>query len=824
MNFLDFYLLPAVALDKGYSFYWVLVSVAVASATSYAAFGILERVKASSTQLHRSLWLVFGITVMGFGLWSVQFIGLLSLQLPLPVYFKVKISILSFIPAGLAAGVILWLALYEKSSRIRLLLGGLLLAGFINVLHYLGMSMMELNADIAYLKPLFLLSLITSVVLLVIALKIMINATHQDKYCFMNESQLLSALVMGMALSCTYIVITQTVAFIPLADSNRIITGGYKSILLGVASVFALIALGVALIVPCLFRFRQRVKKNEQSLHVAEAVFQAHEAIMVIDKDFKITQVNHAFANMMGYKEAEAIGKTPELLNIKYDERWFKDEVKTAINTDGEWGGSVESQNQKGDVFSKRQTISAVKNKKNETTHYIYFFSDIKEAKLVDSEIEKLAFYDSLTGLPNRRLLHERLNHELNIARRYLRAGALLFLDLDRFRDINNSLGHAAGDVVLIETAKRLQSLLRETDTAVRLGGDEFIILGSAQDGIDANLMEHAQSIAEKIIQSILAPYFVEGKELYLSASIGITTYTGIDETVDSLLKRADAAMYQAKAAGRNTYRFYEQSMQEVVDTRLNIERNLGMAISQGELTLSYQPQHSDKKTMVGVEALLRWDSHSLGVIPPVEFIPVAEECGLILSIGQWVIERVCEQIISWDQAGVYVPQVAINISSKQFHQADFASTLSYIVLGYNIKPERIMLEVTERVFHGKFEDINDKMHALKKKGFKFSIDDFGSGDSSLTYLKRLPFDQLKVDQAFVKDFINQPTDVAIVKAIVSMATGLKMDLIAEGVETEEHFRFLLGFGCNGYQGNYFSEPLSVKQLEKHMRLLEQEV
>jgi EAL domain-containing protein (putative c-di-GMP-specific phosphodiesterase class I) len=276
--------------------------------------------------------------------------------------------------------------------------------------------------------------------------------------------------------------------------------------------------------------------------------------------------------------------------------------------------------------------------------------------------------------------------------------------------------------------------------------------------------------------------------------------------------------MYQAKAAGRNTYRFYQQSMQDIVDTKLNIERNLGMAISQGELSLHYQPQHADAKTVVAVEALLRWDSYNLGHIPPAKFIPVAEESGLILTIGQWVIEKACEQIISWDQQKIKVPLVAINISAKQFHQANFASNLIYIVLGYNINPNRIMLEVTENIFLGKFEDIKDKMHVLKKEGFKFSIDDFGSGQSSLTYLKGLPFDQLKVDQSFIRGFLNQPTDVAIVKAIASVAKSLKLDLIAEGVETEEHLAFLSDFGCDGYQGNYFSQPLAIEQLDRYIR------
>ena len=821
MNFIDVSLLPVVVLEKSYHLHCVLLSVVIASVSFYTAFGILERIQASSTKIQQSLWLVFGSTTIGFGLWSMHFISLLALQLPLPVYFTIKTSLFSFLPAWLAGGVILWFARDAILRWSQLLLGSLLLASLICLLHYLSISMMELNADVAYSKSLLLLSFFTSIVLSVMILKIMIDKRNQDKDCFINKAQLLSALIMGVGLSCHYCIATYAVTFIPLGGSNHIATEDYQSVLLAVISALVFIVLGIALIAPYGSRFRQRAEKNEQALQIVEAVFQSHDAMMVVDKDFKIMRINPAFTDIMGYTEEDVIGRTPELLNLNYNETWFQDTVKKTIHAEGVWQEAVESQSKHGEVFSKWQSISAIKNKHHEITHYIFFFIDTKTITLANNDIEKLAFYDELTDLPNRRLLYERLNHELNIARRYLRAGVLLFLDLDRFRDINNSFGHAAGDVVLIETAKRLQSLLRDTDTAVRLGGDEFVILSSAQDGIDANLTEQAQAIAEKIIQVILEPYFIEGQTLYLSASIGITLYTGIDETVESLLKRADAAMYQAKAAGRNNYCFYQQSMQDAVNDQLSIERNLSLAMSQNEFSLSYQPQYKDEKTMLGVEALLRWESKNLGKVPPAEFIPIAEANGLILSIGQWVIEAVCEQIIRWDQEGIHIPHVAINISAKQFHQANFASTLSYIVSGYQVKPERMMLEVTESIFQGKFEDISDKMYALKKKGFKFSIDDFGTGQSSLTYLKRLPFDQLKIDQSFVKEFINQPTDVAIVKAIVSIAKGLKIDLIAEGVETEEHFRLLFGFGCDGYQGNYFSQPLSVEQLEGHIRLLQ---
>jgi len=431
---------------------------------------------------------------------------------------------------------------------------------------------------------------------------------------------------------------------------------------------------------------------------------------------------------------------------------------------------------------------------------------------------EKLTLYDPLTELPSRRLLNERLTHELNLAKRYHRAGVILFLDLDRFKKINDSLGSLVGDQILIETAHRLQSLLRETDTAVRLEKDEFVILSSAQDGITFDLTEQSHAIAEKVINVILEPYFIGNHKLHLSASIGITLYTGVDESVDLLLKKADAAMYKAKKAGRNTYRFYQKSIQEAEDDKLNIESNLRKAVSNNELSLHYQPQHSDKNTVIGVEALLRWNNPNLGQLAPSIFIPVAEESGLILEIEQWVLETVCKQINLWDKQNIAIPHVAINISAKQFHQADFVSNFAHTVLEHQVNPKRLMLEITENVFLNNIEDVIDKIHVLKQKGFKFSLDDFGTGYSSLTYLKRLSFDQLKVEQSLVREFINQPTDVAFVKAIITMAKGLGLELIAEGVETEEHLAFLSSFECNSYQGYYFSKPLPTEQLSKYIK------
>jgi len=821
VNFIDPELLPLTILDKSYNPYLVALSIIIAIISSFTAFGSLERINASTDRLHQTLWVMFGAVSMGIGIWATHFIGSLALILPIPVSYNLSITMLSVIPAIMTSTVVFWLMNQTVFSLRYLLVAGVLLGGGIVIMHNMGMVAMELNASMVYLKSIFILSIVVAIILATIALKIKYAATNQDEYQFINKKQCLGALVMGVAVSGMHYIAMQAVMFIPVEKTHSFSKTIDVPVLSGIIALVVFLLLMVALLVPHILRFRQMVytlQKNEEDLKVAAIAFQTHEAILVTDADTKIIRINKAFTRIMGYSESEIIGKTPKVLSSgKQDGFFYKNFWNTVIN-DGKWSGEIWNRRKNGDIFPEWQTVTAVRNEQDKITHFISFYSDITDYKLAEKEIEKLAFYDPLTNLPNRRLLHERLEHELNIAKRYQRAGILFFLDLDHFKHINDSLGHSIGDQILIQTAQRLQSLLRESDTAVRLGGDEFVILVSAQDGIHADLLEQSNIIAEKVINAVNYPYLIGEHELFVSTSIGITMYTGIDETVETLLKRADTAMYQAKDAGRNTFRFYQHSMQEAADSRLLIEKYLRVAISKNEICLHYQPQLSDENKLIGAEALIRWQHPELGMISPVEFIPIAEESGLIIPVGQWIIETVCEQIKSWDQQKLYVPHVAINISAKQFHQADFVSMLIHTAFEYQVQPGRVMLEITEGVFLGNLEEAIDKMNALKQSGFTFSIDDFGTGYSSLTYLKRLPFDQLKIDQAFVRGLINNATDAAIVKAIVVMAQSMNLDLIAEGVETVEHLTHLSDFGCHNYQGYYFSKPLAAEQLSEYIK------
>ncbi len=820
MNFIDPDLLPLTTLDYSYNYYLVILSIFVSFTLSFTSFSVSERIRTNSSQFHQTFWLMLSSVSMGLCIWAVHFIGFLSLTLPTSIVFNQHLTLISIAPAIISSSLVFWLISHQSFGLKKLLFCSLLLSFGISATYFIGMAALQLNANLGYLKFYVFLSIVSAFTFSIITLKIIIESRKKKSIPSININHFLAALTLGVAIFSMHYIAMQAVIFIPTDLTNQTISEIDSNILFMIISIAVLVVILLALFVPTMLHFKKMaytLQQHEQTLKIAETAFQTQEGIMVTDRNWIITRVNAAFSLITGYSEIEVLGKNPDFLKSGKHDSEFYNELWNTITKEGQWSGEVWNRRKNGEIYCEWQTISAVKNSQGTISHYVTFLSDTSNFKRVEKEIEQLAFYDSLTQLPNRRLLHDRLEHELNTARRYYRAGILLFLDLDRFKQINDSLGHSIGDQLLIQTAKRLKGLLRDTDTAVRLGGDEFVILVSAQDGIHNDLLEQSRVIAEKIITAINQPFIIGKHELFITTSIGITLYEGIDETVEILLKRADTAMYQAKEEGRNTYCFYQQSMQDAIDKKLQIERNLHAAIAKNELSLQYQPQISNDNKLIGAEALIRWQNVDLGIVSPVDFIPIAEETGLIFSIGQWTIATVCAQIRQWDLENIHIPYIAINISAKQFHHDDFVSILDHTVFEHQITADRIILELTERVFLGNLEEVSDKMKVLKHKGFKFSIDDFGTGYSSLTHLKLLPFDQLKIDQTFIRDMINHPSDVEIVKAIIVMAKGLGLDLIADGVETHKHLIYLSGFGCQNYQGFYFSKPIDTEQLSDYV-------
>ena len=440
---------------------------------------------------------------------------------------------------------------------------------------------------------------------------------------------------------------------------------------------------------------------------------------------------------------------------------------------------------------------------------------DITERKAAEEKIQQLAFYDSLTRLPNRRLLMDRLQQALASSARLGREGALLFLDLDNFKVLNDTLGHDIGDLLLQQVAERLKSCVREDDTVARLGGDEFVVVLETLSNDALVAASQTETIGEKIRKTLNQPYELGTHEQRSSVSIGAVLFSDHQTSMEELMKQADIAMYQAKKAGRNTLRFFDPKMQETVDDHAALESDLRSALVQQQFQLHYQIQVDSSHHPFGAEALIRWIHPERGLVSPAQFIPVAEETGLILPIGRWVLETACAQLKTWEQNVLtHNLTLAVNVSSKQLHQADFVDQVKAVLQRYGIKPNLLKLELTESMLVDSIEDTIAIMDALNDVGVHFSLDDFGTGYSSLQYLKKLPLDQLKIDQSFVRDIVTDNNDKAIVKTIIAMAHSMNLDVIAEGVETEAQRQFLLDEGCIHYQGYLFSKPLPIAEFD----------
>ena len=425
-------------------------------------------------------------------------------------------------------------------------------------------------------------------------------------------------------------------------------------------------------------------------------------------------------------------------------------------------------------------------------------------------------------GLPNRRLLLDRFRLALSASARSNRYGALLFLDMDRFKTLNDTLGHDIGDLLLVEVARRIQSCVREVDTVARLGGDEFVVLLNDVNPVAEAASQQAALIAEKIRESLCAPYQLKDKRHYSSPSIGVCLYRGQEKSIDCLLKYADMAMYQVKASGRNGMRFYDPLMQQAVETRASLEADLYSAVAgQEQFLLYYQAQVNSSGGLVGAEVLLRWSHPRRGMVPPIDFIPIAEETGLILPLGHWVLKSACQQLAAWAvRPETAHLSVAVNVSVKQFNIQTFVEEVLMLIEYYRVDPEKLKLEITESLLLDNVAEIITKMHILKNRGISFSMDDFGTGFSSLSLLKRLPLCQLKIDQSFVRDILTDHNDAAISKMIINLAQSLNLAVIAEGVETREQQEFLDLNGCHAFQGYLYSKPVPVEQFEALLQRL----
>ncbi len=565
--------------------------------------------------------------------------------------------------------------------------------------------------------------------------------------------------------------------------------------------------------------YATRLTRSNEALRQAATVFEnTKEGVIIADASHRVVAVNRAFVEITGYSADDIVGRTPAMLRAPCDDDAFYRHIGEAVRESGHWQGETRDRRKNGEEYPAWLSVSVVRDDDDRVTNHVSVFSDISVLKESQARLDRLAHHDPLTGLPNRLLLNARADHALARARRNDKQMAVLFLDLDRFKFINDTLGHPAGDLLLQQVADRLRKCVRDEDTISRLGGDEFTIL---LEDLDDSAV--ASGVARKILGALSEKAVLFGHEVFVTCSIGISVYPRDGEDVVTLFKNADSALYRAKDQGRDTYQFYTEELTTRAVERLELETDLRHAIDTGELLVYYQPQvHLRTGRITGMEALVRWQHPRRGLLMPADFIPLAEETGLIVPLGEWVLRTACMQARAWMDKGLSSAPVAVNLSPRQFRQKDLVDRICAVLQESGLPADHLELEITEGLAMFNVEASIGVMERLNELGVLFSIDDFGTGYSSLSYLKRFPIEKIKIHQSFVQRITTDPEDAAISSAIISLTHSMKRKAIAEGVETDAQREFLLSHHCDEIQGHHFSKPARADEIEHLLREMAQ--
>ncbi len=553
-------------------------------------------------------------------------------------------------------------------------------------------------------------------------------------------------------------------------------------------------------------------KQAETDLMLAKNIIEnANEGVVVTDLEGIITDVNEAYESITGYARDEVVGKTPAVNKSGRHDRAFYQAMWNSIHEKGYWQGEIWDRRKGGEVYPKWLSINTVRDEKGKPSNYVGIFSDITTKKATEEQLERLAYYDSLTNLPNRLLFRDRLGQEIAAARRHASRVVLFFIDLDRFKYVNDTLGHAAGDELLQVVANRIKWCVRESDTVSRLGGDEFTVIIPEVDHVD-----QVSVIAQKIIDDLRRPIALRGQEVQIGASVGVSMFPDDGEDIDRLSRHADMALYKAKDEGRNNFQFFSAELQTHIAERIALEEDLRKGLERSEFLLHYQPKYNlASGELSGMEALMRWQQPERGLVSPTDFIPLAEENGLIIPMSELVLREACRQTVAWRTSSGLPLKVAVNLSARQFQQPDLIDVFKSILAETGLPAEALELELTESMVMGSVDEAIRTMQAVRDLGLSLAIDDFGTGYSSLSYLKRFPINTLKIDQSFVRDLTVDSDDASIVQAIIAMGHQLDLHVVAEGVETQEQLEFLRKHGCGEVQGYLMSRPLAVEQFGK---------
>lgn len=552
----------------------------------------------------------------------------------------------------------------------------------------------------------------------------------------------------------------------------------------------------------------------EREQRIAAIAFETQQGMLITDAQTRMIKVNRAFTMISGYEPQDVIGQSTRMLGSGRQPPEFYQQMWQTINEAGQWQGEIWNRRKSGEIFPEWLSISAVRDKAGRVTNYVASLTDISERKDAEEKIQHLAFYDPLTSLPNRRLLRDRLQQAAALSRRNGHFCALIFLDLDDFKNVNDLYGHQTGDELLCQVAQRLKSTLRELDTVARLGGDEFVIMLEGLEPQPEEAAAQVEHIGSKLMLALREPYRVSEHQLFNSASLGVVLFNDEAHNVDELMQRADLSMYSAKSAGKNALHFYDPVMQEMVSQRLQLEHDMRRGVAEGEFVLYLQPQMNHLGELQGAEALVRWLHPQRGLLGPALFIEIAERSGLIAELDLYLLKQGCQLLARWAAQPVFAGlSLAVNISSRLLYKDDFIAQVQRILAETQANPRQLKLEITESLLLSDKHEAALRMQVLQSLGIRFSIDDFGTGYSSMAYLQQLPLNQLKIDQSFVRE-LPESSSLAIVRAILALAHSLGLEVIAEGVETQAQWDVLRDNGCQFFQGYLFSQPVEIVVFE----------
>ncbi|PKG24794.1 bifunctional diguanylate cyclase/phosphodiesterase [Niallia nealsonii] len=745
---------------------------------------------------------------MGLGIWAMHFIAMLAFHLSIPVSYSITGVIFSIFPAIISSVIAFFIISRTTMGKTQVILGAIFMAIGIVSMHYTGMEAMEMGAIIEYSLLLWILSAIIAFISSLVGLYLLFFISQNYSTPDMWWRKAGSALIMGIAISGMHYTGMAAAKFKAHHHAEPTVSLFNSTILAYSIGIAMLIIFGLVFI--SIFvekRFQSQSIKFESKFQ--SVIESATDAIVLADSLGNIISWNKGAELIFGYKDKEVLGRNLQIIiPEKYREAHQKG-MKRYISTQEPHviGKTVELQGLKkgGDVFPIELSIATWNEEEN-----MYFSSiirDITERKQSEKKINQMVYRDSLTGLPNRLLLNDRLNQALEQAKDNKQSLGVMFIDLDRFKYINDTLGHAMGDLLLIEVANRIQACLGKADTVSRQGGDEFIVF------IPQSNSDKVTKIAQKILDLFSRSIVIKEQELFVTPSIGISVYPEDGRDTETLIKNADTAMYRVKEQGKNNFEFYTPEMNETISKKMKLELGLRKALVNNEFKLVYQPQIDiGTGKLLGVEALLRWHHPEWGTISPAEFIPLAEETGLIVPIGEWVLYKACMQNKEWQNEGYSPIRMAVNISSLQFQQSNFVETVRKILKETELDPIYLELELTESIIQDSKHAVST-MHNLKNMGIYLSIDDFGTGYSSLSYLKTFPIDTLKIDQTFTRNIYIDQKDASLVSTIINMAQNLDLKVIAEGVETAEQLQFLQQERCNEAQGYFFSRPIPAQEM-----------